>query len=161
MYELRRLSVVATDVYCKLTPNVSSEKIWVWSVMDFAEGELKNEQFALKFGQVERECSSQSAFLSSAEGAASRPCRKRPECAAPCSEAKEFKEKFEEAAAINSKLFKTLSADSQKKKDGDESKKDQDKEKEGGKEEEKEKKDEAAEKKQTEATPKQEEAKSQ
>lgn len=46
--------VVATDVYCKLTPNVSSEKIWVWTVMDFAEGELKNEQFALKFGQVER-----------------------------------------------------------------------------------------------------------
>ncbi|CDJ37406.1 ran-specific GTPase-activating protein, putative [Eimeria tenella] len=65
--------VVATDVYCKLTPNVSSEKIWVWTVMDFAEGELKNEQFALKFGQVEQ--------------------------------AKEFKEKFEEAAAINSKLF--------------------------------------------------------
>lgn len=47
-------AVVATDVYCKLTPNVSSEKIWVWTVMDFAEGELKNEQFALKFGQVER-----------------------------------------------------------------------------------------------------------
>ncbi|CDI78972.1 ran-specific GTPase-activating protein, putative [Eimeria acervulina] len=65
--------VVATDVYCKLTPNVSSEKIWVWTVMDFAEGELKNEQFALKFGQIEQ--------------------------------AKEFKEKFEEAAAINSKLF--------------------------------------------------------
>lgn len=51
---LTLLSVVATDVYCKLTPNVSSEKIWVWTVMDFAEGELKNEQFALKFGQVER-----------------------------------------------------------------------------------------------------------
>lgn len=49
-------SVVATDVYCKLSPNVSSEKIWVWTVMDFAEGELKNEQFALKFGQVERTC---------------------------------------------------------------------------------------------------------
>ncbi|OEH78919.1 ran-binding protein 1 homolog a [Cyclospora cayetanensis] len=65
--------VVATDVYCKLTPNVSSEKIWVWTVMDFADGELKNEQFALKFGQIEQ--------------------------------AKEFKEKFEEAAAINSKLF--------------------------------------------------------
>lgn len=47
-------AVVATDVYCKLTPNVSSEKIWVWTVMDFAEGELKNEQFALKFGQIER-----------------------------------------------------------------------------------------------------------
>ncbi|CDI85912.1 hypothetical protein EPH_0065230 [Eimeria praecox] len=41
--------------------------------MDFAEGELKNEQFALKFGQIEQ--------------------------------AKEFKEKFEEAAAINAKLF--------------------------------------------------------
>ncbi|KAL8443602.1 hypothetical protein Emed_006683 [Eimeria media] len=65
--------VVATDVYCKLTPNVSSEKIWVWTVMDFAEGELKNEQFALKFGQIEQ--------------------------------AKEFKAKFEEAAAINAKLF--------------------------------------------------------
>lgn len=65
--------VVATDVYCKLTPNVSSEKIWVWTVMDFAEGELKNEQFALKFAQIEQ--------------------------------AKKFKEKFEEAAAINAKLF--------------------------------------------------------
>ncbi|KAL8424446.1 hypothetical protein Efla_001048 [Eimeria flavescens] len=65
--------VVATDVYCKLTPNVSSEKIWVWTVMDFAENELKNEQFALKFAQIEQ--------------------------------AKEFKERFEEAAAINAKLF--------------------------------------------------------
>ncbi|KAL8271513.1 hypothetical protein Esti_004548 [Eimeria stiedai] len=68
--------VVSTDVYCKLTPNVSSEKIWVWTVMDFAEGELKNEQFALKFAQIEQ--------------------------------AKEFKEKFEEAAAINATLFGVL-----------------------------------------------------
>lgn len=45
--------VVENGVYCKLSPNVSSEKIWVWSVMDFADGELKNEQFALKFGQIE------------------------------------------------------------------------------------------------------------
>eukprot|EP00386_Alphamonas_edax_P009736 GDKI01031888.1.p2 GENE.GDKI01031888.1~~GDKI01031888.1.p2 ORF type:complete len:223 (-),score=96.23 GDKI01031888.1:233-847(-) len=46
--------VVARDPYCKLTPNAGSEKIWVWSVPDFAEGELKVEQFALKFGQADQ-----------------------------------------------------------------------------------------------------------
>jgi hypothetical protein len=35
-----------------LTPNVGSDKIWVWSVVDFSEDEGKLEQFALKFGQV-------------------------------------------------------------------------------------------------------------
>lgn len=71
--------VFATDVYCKLTPNVSSERIWVWTVMDFAEGELKNEQFAIKFGLVEQ--------------------------------AQEFKQKFEEATAVNSKLFAVADGD--------------------------------------------------
>ncbi|CDJ46797.1 ran-specific GTPase-activating protein, putative [Eimeria brunetti] len=94
--------VVATDVYCKLTPNVSSEKIWVWTVMDFAEGELKNEQFALKFGQIEQ--------------------------------AKEFKEKFEEAAAINAKLFAI--GDSSSSSSKEEGKKEEEK-KEGEKEEKK------------------------
>ncbi|PFH38771.1 putative ran binding family protein 1 [Besnoitia besnoiti] len=80
--------VVANGVYCQLTPNVSSEKIWVWTVMDFAEGELKNEQFALKFGQVEQ--------------------------------AQEFKKKFEEAAALNAKIFGIAESEKAEKKEKEE-----------------------------------------
>ncbi|KAF8821884.1 putative ran binding family protein 1 [Cardiosporidium cionae] len=65
--------VLQTEVYCKLTPNIGSEKIWVWAVMDYAEDTVQNEQFALKLGTVE--------------------------------DATAFKNKFEEAAKINSKLI--------------------------------------------------------
>lgn len=61
------------DEYCKLVPNVSSEKIWVWTVQDYAEDEGKIEQFALKFGQIDQ--------------------------------ANVFKEKFEEAAALNASVI--------------------------------------------------------
>jgi len=46
--------VVRKDPYCDLIPNAGNEKIWVWTVPDFADGELKVEQFALKFAQVEQ-----------------------------------------------------------------------------------------------------------
>lgn len=44
--------IVPHKSFCHLTPNVGSDKIWVWSVVDFSEDEGKLEQFALKFGQV-------------------------------------------------------------------------------------------------------------
>eukprot|EP00921_Rhytidocystis_pertsovi_P005129 GHVQ01008878.1.p1 GENE.GHVQ01008878.1~~GHVQ01008878.1.p1 ORF type:complete len:267 (+),score=63.54 GHVQ01008878.1:77-877(+) len=43
-----------TKVYCNLKPNVSSDKIWVWTVPDSAEGAPQVEQFGLKFGQIEQ-----------------------------------------------------------------------------------------------------------
>jgi len=46
--------VLQRDDFCKLIPNVGSDKIWVWTVNDFADDELKLQQFALKFGQVEQ-----------------------------------------------------------------------------------------------------------
>ena len=44
--------VIQYGSFCQLKPNVGSEKIWVWSVMDFSEESSKLEQFALKFGQA-------------------------------------------------------------------------------------------------------------
>jgi len=46
--------VLQRDDFCKLIPNVGSDKIWVWTVNDFADDEPKLQQFALKFGQVEQ-----------------------------------------------------------------------------------------------------------
>jgi len=46
--------VLQRDDFCKLIPNVGSDKIWVWTVNDFADDELKIQQFALKFGLVEQ-----------------------------------------------------------------------------------------------------------
>eukprot|EP00914_Ancora_sagittata_P002522 GHVO01005528.1.p1 GENE.GHVO01005528.1~~GHVO01005528.1.p1 ORF type:complete len:234 (-),score=62.10 GHVO01005528.1:1060-1740(-) len=46
--------VLQKEKFCQLVPNVSSEKIWVWTVNDSSEGETVLEQFALKFGQVEQ-----------------------------------------------------------------------------------------------------------
>eukprot|EP00923_Selenidium_pygospionis_P028984 GHVN01051770.1.p1 GENE.GHVN01051770.1~~GHVN01051770.1.p1 ORF type:complete len:120 (+),score=18.48 GHVN01051770.1:358-717(+) len=48
------LSVVQSDEFCKLIPNCGSDKIWVWTVNDSADGELNREQFGLKFGQLEQ-----------------------------------------------------------------------------------------------------------
>lgn len=62
-----------TNNMCKLTPNVGSDKIWVWTAQNTLEDETKVEQLALKFPNVEQ--------------------------------AKLFKEKFDEAAEVNSKLF--------------------------------------------------------
>lgn len=45
--------VLKRGSYCKLVPNVSSEKILVWSVQDYAEDEPKVEQFAIRFSTVE------------------------------------------------------------------------------------------------------------
>lgn len=50
------LLVVAHHKFCQLTPNVSSDKIWVWTVTDFADNNPKVEQFGLRFGQVEGTC---------------------------------------------------------------------------------------------------------
>lgn len=47
--------VIPKHPYCKLEPNAGSEKIWVWSVPDYADEEAGVvEQFALKFGQPEQ-----------------------------------------------------------------------------------------------------------
>lgn len=38
----------------KIEPHAGSDKAWVWSAVDFAEGEQKAELFCLKFGTVEK-----------------------------------------------------------------------------------------------------------
>jgi Ran-binding protein 1 len=43
----------ALDPRIKLEPNVSSDRSWVWSAFDFAEGELKETVFALRFADSE------------------------------------------------------------------------------------------------------------
>jgi Ran-binding protein 1 len=40
----------AIDPRIKLEPNVGSDRSWVWSAFDFAEGSLKETVFALRFG---------------------------------------------------------------------------------------------------------------
>lgn len=44
--------IYPTESYCKLVPNAGSEKIYAWTVKDFAE-EPRIEQFALKFNTPE------------------------------------------------------------------------------------------------------------
>ncbi|VEV55838.1 ran-specific GTPase-activating protein 1, putative [Plasmodium vinckei vinckei] len=44
--------IYPNESYCKLVPNAGSEKIYAWTVKDFAE-EPKIEQFALKFNTAE------------------------------------------------------------------------------------------------------------
>lgn len=54
--------VYKQGAFCELKPNVSSDKIWVWTVRDYAEDEPCVEQFALKFGQVEAATEFKSKF---------------------------------------------------------------------------------------------------
>jgi Ran-binding protein 1 len=42
------------DPYYTLRPVAGSDKIWMWMCQDFSENELAIEQFALKFGNVEK-----------------------------------------------------------------------------------------------------------
>lgn len=59
--------VVAHHKFCQLTPNVSSDKIWVWTVTDFADNNPKVEQFGLRFGQVEAATEFKKKFEEAAE----------------------------------------------------------------------------------------------
>jgi Ran-binding protein 1 len=43
----------AVDPRIKLEPNVSSDRSWVWSAFDFAEGELKETVFAMRFANTD------------------------------------------------------------------------------------------------------------
>jgi Ran-binding protein 1 len=43
----------AVDPRIKLEPNVSSDRSWVWSAFDFAEGELKETVFAVRFANTD------------------------------------------------------------------------------------------------------------
>merc|ERR1719253_1866259 len=43
----------ALDPRIKLEPNVGSDRSWVWSAFDFAEGELTETVFALRFADSE------------------------------------------------------------------------------------------------------------
>ncbi|CAK0863581.1 unnamed protein product, partial [Prorocentrum cordatum] len=45
--------VIEHDVYCRLEKNADSDKIWVWSALDWADEEQSAEKFGLKFGNVE------------------------------------------------------------------------------------------------------------
>lgn len=40
----------------KLQEHAGNEKAWVWTTVDFAEGEQKVEMFCLRFGSSESEC---------------------------------------------------------------------------------------------------------
>ncbi|KAF4746343.1 hypothetical protein FOZ63_016886, partial [Perkinsus olseni] len=48
--------------YCSLKPNAGSEKCWVWMANDYAEGEQRTEQFALKFGNPDLAKAFEKAF---------------------------------------------------------------------------------------------------
>ena len=53
MRQEKTMKVIANHVVdprIKMEPNVSNDRSWVWSAYDFAEGELKETIFALKFG---------------------------------------------------------------------------------------------------------------
>ncbi len=43
----------AMDPRIRLEPNAGSDRSWVWSAYDFAEGELKETVFALRFADTE------------------------------------------------------------------------------------------------------------
>ena len=43
----------AVDPRITLEPNVGSDRSWVWSAFDFAEGELQETVFALRFGDAD------------------------------------------------------------------------------------------------------------
>ena len=43
----------AIDPRIKLEPNAGSDRSWVWSAFDFAEGELVETVFALRFADTE------------------------------------------------------------------------------------------------------------
>lgn len=44
----------AMDPRIKLEPNVGSDRSWVWSAFDFAEGELVETVFAMRFGDSDK-----------------------------------------------------------------------------------------------------------
>ncbi|KAK2198053.1 bifunctional Ran binding domain/Ran binding protein RanBP1-like/Ran-specific GTPase-activating protein 1 [Babesia duncani] len=46
--------VVSIGGLCQLTPNIGSDKIWVWTANNHCDDEPKIEQMALKFAQVEQ-----------------------------------------------------------------------------------------------------------
>ena len=52
----------AVDPRIVLTPNVANDRSWVWSAFDFAEGELQETVFALKFGDSEAANEFKTAF---------------------------------------------------------------------------------------------------
>ncbi|KAF4714875.1 Ran-specific GTPase-activating protein, partial [Perkinsus olseni] len=54
--------VVENGPYCSLKPNAGSEKCWVWMANDYAEGEQRTEQFALKFGNPDLAKAFEKAF---------------------------------------------------------------------------------------------------
>mmetsp|Transcript_103663 Transcript_103663/g.332243 ORF Transcript_103663/g.332243 Transcript_103663/m.332243 type:complete len:627 (-) Transcript_103663:176-2056(-) len=54
--------VIDIAPYCSLSLNTGSDKCWVWSALDCAEGGLKAEQFALKFGNGDLAAKFKEAF---------------------------------------------------------------------------------------------------
>ena len=56
MRQEKTMKIIANHVVdprIELEPNVGSDRSWVWSCFDFAEGDLVEEIFALRFGNAE------------------------------------------------------------------------------------------------------------
>ena len=54
MRQEKTMKVIANhmvDPRIVMQPNVGSDRSWVWTAYDYAEGDLKEEVFALKFGK--------------------------------------------------------------------------------------------------------------
>ena len=51
------LCVCAVISTTKMQEHAGSDKSCVWHAADFADGELKDEMFAIRFGSVDSECS--------------------------------------------------------------------------------------------------------
>jgi Ran-binding protein 1 len=54
----------AIDPRIQLEPNISSDRSWVWSAFDFAEGELKETVFAMRFANTDIAQEFKDAFVS-------------------------------------------------------------------------------------------------
>jgi len=55
----------AVDPRCVLEPNVGNDRSWVWSAFDFAEGELEETIFAIRFADSDIANEFKDAFVKS------------------------------------------------------------------------------------------------
>jgi len=54
--------VIDTSPYCELRANCGSDKAWVWTAQDYADGKMEVERFCLKFGTLDSADAFKDAF---------------------------------------------------------------------------------------------------